>query len=1480
MKHLLRFKTFLLLAIFSLLAGTSAWAADSWVKTAASSLATGDIVVIVDQTSSRAMSNANGTGSAPSATAVTLNSGKTEITSDVGAALQWVVTVNNGSYQFNIVGTEDYLYCTNANNGVRVGANSNNTFTITQGGDNNCDFLKNTGTSRIIGVYNEADWRCYTSINNNIKGCVTAFYKKTVSTSTLDPCDLALTGAPIALSFDLYNNSDAQVINYTTSSTGAVSIANNSFATFSVDQVNKTITVTPTAVTPSAQTITVNQAADDTYKAGSVTFTINVTNSNPAVNNISDITAAGTYKVRGTIVAKSQRGFIVGDGTGYVYYYNQNYTQADYNIGDMVELNGPVVAYGGVFEFNNTTTVSAATSSNFVAENPTVLSGADMDTRVASTTPTQLSSYVQYEGTLTVSGTYYNITSIDGANTAMGSISFPLNTDFTSLNGKKVKVTGYYVGISSSKYYNTLIGSIEEVVVTTPTLTVEPAVVNLPYTGGNGDFTVSPSNVDNAFGAYITYYDPANTENTVSEPEWLNVGYDYSNLSLSYSVTDENNTGAARTACFKYSVMCDNGPALSNMITVTQAAYVADYATLPFTFDGGKADIETTAGLTQEGLDSDYASSPKLKFNGTDDYVILKFNERPGTLTFVIKGNGFNGGTFTVQTSEDGVTYTDLKTYDDLGSNQSEEFNNLGEDVRYIKWVYTNKSEGNVALGNIALAKYSAPAPSITLPKGYQFEVNADGGDNELPVTCSNLAADPQLAVVFCESDGTIPATYDHTWITAVINSNGNIDGHIDENTGAQRTAYFKVTGKDANDNDVYSDLVTITQNAPVAASIVFNKTSLDNISAGGENRTVSFEHHSLGSNPTLEILFYESDGVTPATCNWVTPTFSQEDGKLNLDIAANTGAARSAYLKIHAVEKNVYSTLFTVNQAAYVAPAATKINLTKTLVFNTNCGLATGGYAVNDKLTRLSGTFKGDASATDFEGFVIKDTYINSGSIQMKASSGSITFPEIESEYGFDVTVAYQTNDANVYINGEATTKADAGVVELRIATGSKYCQITSITLTPKTSVTPPPVDVKEPTIITESNGLITIVPGSDNVQVVYTTDGTDPTYNPLNGTVYSAPFNITVDTTIKAIGVDDNGNVSDVVAMQAIAPAQAGVVVWSENWSSFDLNVSETPAANGDFTYTYTDGNSATKLYNENSAGSTAPELLINRNGGKSGGAFTATIPLYGAYGNMTLTFKTNNKLSEVRAKVDDDTNNDIMLEPATVNGKKVYTLPFTVAEGANQVVLTFTNNTSSNVRIDDFQLVAPQVAVSISSVGYSTMYYGSSNLAVPAGVTASTYWVDGDLLKVSQEYTEGAVLAKAQGYVLSGAPGSYTFTATDDVANEDPKNALRGFDTAAQTTGGSTYFLLGVYNNKVGFYWGADNGAAFKSGSHKAYLAAPAGTGVRAFYFDDVYTGVDALNLNVENENAYDMQGRRVQQLQKGGLYIINGKKMLAK
>ena len=126
-------------------------------------------------------------------------------------------------------------------------------------------------------------------------------------------------------------------------------------------------------------------------------------------------------------------------------------------------------------------------------------------------------------------------------------------------------------------------------------------------------------------------------------------------------------------------------------------------ATLPFSFDGGKSDIASTTGLTQDGIGADYKSKPYLKFDDTDDNLVLKFNTCPSVLSFDIMGNSFSGGTFTVQYSADGTKYEDMANYTSLAAKQSESFNKIPATARYIKWIYTKKDNGNVGLGNITL---------------------------------------------------------------------------------------------------------------------------------------------------------------------------------------------------------------------------------------------------------------------------------------------------------------------------------------------------------------------------------------------------------------------------------------------------------------------------------------------------------------------------------------------------------------------------------------------------------------------------------------------------------------------------------------------------------------------------------------------------------------------------------------------------------
>ena len=155
---------------------------DVYAKKAYADIKTGDIVIITMQnaTAVYAASNDQGTGAAPTAVAVTVKDDA--ITTDAINIL-WTVTKDGANITFAPTDSTA-LYCTNSNNGVRVGKNTNNVFSI----DETSGYLFNNATSRFVGVYNNADFRCYTSVNSNIKDQTLAFFVKEASGGD-DPVD-------------------------------------------------------------------------------------------------------------------------------------------------------------------------------------------------------------------------------------------------------------------------------------------------------------------------------------------------------------------------------------------------------------------------------------------------------------------------------------------------------------------------------------------------------------------------------------------------------------------------------------------------------------------------------------------------------------------------------------------------------------------------------------------------------------------------------------------------------------------------------------------------------------------------------------------------------------------------------------------------------------------------------------------------------------------------------------------------------------------------------------------------------------------------------------------------------------------------------------------------------------------------------------------------------------------------------------------
>ena len=177
----------------------------SWIATDLADITATDEVVITmaKGKSVYALTSANGSSEAPTAVAVTVEN--KELTAAPADDLVWNIANNNGNLTIYPKGqTATWLYTTTSNNGVRVGTNKDNkTFVV----DSDSGYLKNTKTSRYLGVYNSQDWRCYTSATgtSNIADQTLCFYVKgTPKTALETPANLQVSAEKV-VSWDAVN---------------------------------------------------------------------------------------------------------------------------------------------------------------------------------------------------------------------------------------------------------------------------------------------------------------------------------------------------------------------------------------------------------------------------------------------------------------------------------------------------------------------------------------------------------------------------------------------------------------------------------------------------------------------------------------------------------------------------------------------------------------------------------------------------------------------------------------------------------------------------------------------------------------------------------------------------------------------------------------------------------------------------------------------------------------------------------------------------------------------------------------------------------------------------------------------------------------------------------------------------------------------------------------------------------------------------
>ena len=252
-----------------------------------------------------------------------------------------------------------------------------------------------------------------------------------------------------------------------------------------------------------------------------------------------------------------------------------------------------------------------------------------------------------------------------------------------SVSGTVLKAIAYKAGACSE--------------IASATYTIKP---NAPTSNLDGGSYFQGTEITFTSAGNTVYYNLTTGESTPSNP---------TNASTEY--TDPIVLGSGKTII--KAIAYDTYGNASSVITRTYTGIPP--TSLPFSWTGtsdkGKDDLANQTGVILN-LASDYATSNKpyrLKFDGTDKYVMINTNEKPGTVTFTAKlfNATTTGSKMKVQASADGIDFTDIEEFTiDGAANATFEFttsNAFAATHRTVKLALSVKDQ-NVGVGTISIS--------------------------------------------------------------------------------------------------------------------------------------------------------------------------------------------------------------------------------------------------------------------------------------------------------------------------------------------------------------------------------------------------------------------------------------------------------------------------------------------------------------------------------------------------------------------------------------------------------------------------------------------------------------------------------------------------------------------------------------------------------------------------------------------------------
>lgn len=989
---------------------------------------------------------------------------------------------------------------------------------------------------------------------------------------------------------------------------------------------------------------------------------------------------------------------------------------------------------------------------------------------------------------------------------------------------------------------------------------VSPGYIEAEAAETTGTLTVTKNNI--ATGLNVLFYEADGTTEA-EQPSWFtyNLTYDSGNdYNLSYTIA-KNESEEARATYFKFVGLHPTDITqriYSNLISVTQAGHFEIQDGI-FNFAEYGYDMTQDNDGYNPNPTTLVAGNVTIKLSGSNNsryYLTTKkalelrvYSESEMTVSVPL-GKKITKIEFEGNKVNNKIWYSETESVTDgIWTGNSQEVTFTFTDSQQISKITVTYEAGE----------------DILVVEPYTVDLTAEGGSGSLSLATNiDLGTVTTTSIYYCDANGSSQNTYNskYPWLSLENDGKTAINYTVAANEGDEaRSAYFKVKYNIYGGGSLWSDIVTINQEAPLHQVTIAEARAM---TVGSEVWTAGTVTGVSGStayiqDATAAICVYGASGLTVGDNITVSGTLATYNGLLEItnptcEVVSQGNEVQPTMKSIAEINADYASN--NALQAMYVAIVDARV----TDISGDNTTIDDNGNTIVVR------------GLTDVEENDIVTLTGNVGCYNIP----QIVNPTVISVYKLPVlTVSPET--VNVPFNG--------GEGELEITASNLSGNVVR-------------ADIK----FYDENEEEIDQPSWITVNVDYNENTITYTVEPNEGEARTAYFKVAYGT---PLWVYSDNMVTIKQEAQVSGTTYAKVTSTSDITNGKYLIVYEGDATHGSVAF---DGSLETlDAVNNTQAVTIADDKIftdldiyftINTTDGSIQSASGKYIGV-SSYDNGLKQSDDTPYANSI--SIDADGNAVITVE----TNKGTMTLRYNYASNQNRFRYYKSGQQAIQLyKAIEEQTVEPFELTISSKAGDGNAFYatmsnlGDGNFTVPEGVEVATIVIENKKIQKTATFKAGDVIPGSEAYLVESATaGSFNFTPTDaEATSQLGENwlypAIAGETiTAPDETREYKFYQLSLNGShadgSVGFYYGptSTNGEAFAfTSEHKAYLAVPQDeqpTGAAIGLFD----GTTAISGIAAGENGqhdvYTLTGVRVsgKQLPKG-IYIVGGKKTVVK